>query len=163
MPISATGNRWGWAPASAEVRFRSGDCGFTLIELLVVLAILGAMSAVVVLATRDPRGRLVDEAERFAARTAAARDTAIISARTIRLAADAGGYRFEQRQRGAWRNIVEKPLKPASWSEGIRASKAEVAFDATGLASPEARITLQRGDERIAIAIAADGGVHVGQ
>lgn len=163
MPISATGNRWGWAPASAGSFSRGCENGFTLIELLVVLAILGAMSAVVVLAIPDPHGRLVDEAERFAARTAAARDTAIISARTIRLAADADGYRFEQRQGGAWRDIVKKPLKPTGWSEGIHASKAEVAFDATGLASPEARITLQRGDERIAIAIAADGGVHVGQ
>lgn len=162
MPISATGNSERRQLGFIFLR-RSAELGFTLIELLVVLAILGAMSAVVVLAIPDPRGRLVEEAERFAARAAAARDAAIISARPIRLTADIGGYRFEQRQRGVWRDIVEKPLKSARWSEGTRASRAEVAFDATGFAAPDAQIILQRGDARIAIAIATDGDVRVGK
>lgn len=154
MPISATGN---------SARFGSGDRGFTLIELLVALTILGLMSAVVVLAIPDPRGRLVDEAERFAARAVAARDAAIVSARATRLAVDAGGYRFAQRRGGGWQDIAEKPLARARWATGTSASTAEVEFDPTGIADPATRITLQRGDERVAVAIGADGAVHVGK
>lgn len=158
MPISAIGNRRAfeaWRP--------SAERGFTLIELLVALTILGLMSAIVVFAIPDPRGRLVDEAERFAARTVAARDAAIVSARPTRLAVDAGGYRFAQRRGGDWQDIAEKPLARARWAAGTKASPAEVEFDPTGLAEPAIRIMLQRGDERVAVAIGADGAVHVGK
>ncbi|WP_219895261.1 GspH/FimT family pseudopilin [Aquisediminimonas profunda] len=163
MPISATGNSPHLPADDPGFAFsgRVAEGGFTLIELLVALTILGLMSAVVVLAIPDPRGRLVDEAERFAARTVAARDAAIVSARTTRLAVDTGGYAFAQRRSGDWRDLAEKPLGPARWTTGTTASKAEVEFDPTGVAEPETRIMLQRGDERVAVDIGADGAVRV--
>ena len=54
--------------------------GFTLIELMVVLTIIGFISAAVVLAMPDPRGRVVEDADRFAARVAAARDESVVTA-----------------------------------------------------------------------------------
>lgn len=163
MPISATGNSPHLPAGGPGFAFsgRVAEGGFTLIELLVALTILGLMSAVVVLAIPDPRGRLVDEAERFAARTVAARDAAIVSARTTRLAVDTGGYAFAQRRNGDWHDLADKPLKPARWKTGTSASKADVEFDPTGLAEPETRIMLQRGDERVAVDIGADGAVRV--
>lgn len=165
MQISATGNsaRFDSGDRGFEFLWRSAEHGFTLIELLVALAILGLMSAVVVLAIPDPRGRLVDEAERFAARTVAARDAAIVSARATRLAVDAGGYRFEQRRGGGWQDFAERPLAHARWAAGTGASAAEVEFDPTGRAEPATRVMLQRGDERVAVVIGADGAVHVGK
>jgi hypothetical protein len=37
-----------------------------------------------------------------------------------------------------------------------------VDFDPTGIAVPQSQVILQRGSERVSIAIGADGGVHVG-
>lgn len=70
MPISVAGSK-------------ARERGFTLIELMIVIAIIGLASAVVVLALPDPRGRLTDEAARFAARTRAAHDLAVVGARPI--------------------------------------------------------------------------------
>ena len=70
MPTSATG---------------SNDQGFTLIELMVVIVIIALTSAAVIFAIPDPRGRVIDEAERFAARTLAARDDAIVQSRDTRV------------------------------------------------------------------------------
>ncbi|MGJ3629873.1 hypothetical protein AB5I41_29205 [Sphingomonas sp. MMS24-JH45] len=58
---------------------------------MVVIAIIGIASAAVVLAMPDPRGRLMDEAARFATRTRAAHDTAIVDGRPGQPVGDARG------------------------------------------------------------------------
>ncbi|HYZ47903.1 MAG TPA: GspH/FimT family pseudopilin [Sphingomonas sp.] len=152
MPISATGNR---------------ESGFTLIELMIVLAIIGLVAAGVVLAIPDPRGRLSDEAERFAACTVAARDLAILEGRPVAVRVTARGYAFDRRQSGAWVPLSDKSFRSQPWSGGTSALVGQggtirTAFDATGQPSAPASITLVRAGQQVRVRIAADGGVRVG-
>lgn len=149
MPISATGNRQ--------------EGGFTLVELMVVLVIVGLMSAVVMFALPDPRGRLLDDAERFAARTLAARDLAIVTSRATRVRLDASGYAFDQRKSGAWAAMAERPFGPQPWQPGVIAStQTQIVFDPAGGASPQTQLVLKRDDASVSVTVGADGGIHVG-
>ena len=164
-PISAAGSKLSRADASGK---RAQTRGFTLIELMIVITIIGLASAAVVWSIPDPRGRLLDEATRFAARTRAAQQSAIIVARPVSVWVTAGGYGFDERTHGAWAPIAEKPLRVTSWSKGTHALVAEnggrqrVMFDSTGLADRQLDVQLARGDEAVTVRIAADGSVKVG-
>jgi general secretion pathway protein H len=134
--------------------------GFTLVELMVVLVILGLAAAVVVLAMPDEGGSLQSEAERFAARAKAARDNAIVESRPALLRVDAQGYSVARRARGEW--VEDARLDWVNGTdvlaEGI--DGAQSRFDTTGLASPLS-VTLRRRNRQVAVAIEADGSVHV--
>jgi general secretion pathway protein H len=178
MPISATGSdlrspekagvqRRSWAPTFAGALSRRRESGFTLIELMIVLAIMGLVAAGVIMAMPDPRGRLSHEAERFAARTVAARDLAILQGLPVAVRVTAQGYAFDQRKGGAWAPIPDSEFRSQPWNRGTAALVGQggtirTAFDATGQPSAPAAVTLTRNGEQVRVAISADGGVRVG-
>jgi general secretion pathway protein H len=169
MPTSAAGNslRASDSPAGlgTGAARRRAEAGFTLIELMVVVAIMAVASTVVIMSMPDPRGSLLSEAERLAARAAAARDNAIVEGKATALVVDPAGYGFSQRQDGAWMPITRKPLGRRLWGEGVVATVAtagqeRVVFDNTGLADPTT-VTLARDGQRVDVAIAGDGTIDV--
>jgi type II secretion system protein H len=147
MPISATGSK---------------QQGFTLVELMVVIAIMAVATAAVIFAIPDPRGRLIDDAEKFAARANAARDDAILQSRDMRVLVTGTGYQVERRRQGAWQPLTGKPFAPTRWAEGTGATgAASFMFDATGGAVPAA-VTLARDDQRVAVTVSGNGAIRVG-
>jgi len=142
------------------------DNGFTLLELMVVVTLIGLASTIALLSMPDPRGRVVDEAERFAARTRAARDQAIVGAAPVSVWVTGGGYGFDQRQGAAWVPIADKPLRVERWGQGTRAAlpasgRERVTFDPTGGADRPMELRLTRDRAGATVAVGADGGVTV--
>jgi general secretion pathway protein H len=127
---------------------------------MVVLVIIGLAAATVMLALPEAGGSLAGEADRFAARARAARDTAILESRAVALQIGRGGYEVARRENDVWRTEVHYDWAQRTIPELGGSSEASIRFDSTGFSEP-ARITLRRGEEHMAIDIAGDGGVHV--
>jgi general secretion pathway protein H len=146
---------------------RSAQQGFTLLELMVVLTIIGFISAAVVLAIPDPRGRVIEDADRFAARVAAARGEAVVTARPVGLWVSASGYGFQRREGRQWSPIEEKPFVTTNWRAGTRAQvgkdgRLQIGFDGTGLPTDPIVVTLAREGERVSVTVDMAGKVMVG-
>ena len=148
MPISAPGSK-----------------GFTLIELMVVITVIALASAAAVLAMPDPRGRVFDEAARFATRAKAARDVAVVEGAPVSLWVTSGGYGFDRRAGGVWTPLADKPFRLERWRDGTRAAiggaRQRIVFDPTGLADRPLSVRLTRERASVTARIDADGQAHV--
>ncbi len=142
--------------------------GFTLVEMLIVLFIIGLIAGITVITMSNPRGALVNEAEKLAGRVIAARDNAILQSRPMALAYDASGYRFEQRRDGAWQPHADGPFAFTAWREETVVQRADgtdkrLIFDPVGLASADMQVVLTHGSDNVRIEIARNGEVRVGE
>ena len=151
---------------------------------MVVLFVMGLLAGVVVLSLPGDARVLRDEAERFAARTVAARDEAISGARPVAVVVGRAGYYFEQRRDGAWLPLDPGRFGLVAWKDGTAASvsgaptekggaegaqpgspatpeRQRLVFDPVGLAGSEARVRLARGKDALAVSVARDGTVKL--
>jgi general secretion pathway protein H len=146
----------------------SGDdaAGFTLVELMVVLLIIGLMASVVVFSFPGGSSDLEEDAQRFAARTAALRDNAILQSRPMAVQVTPSGYSFLERRKGSWLVIEDKPFVSTNWSSGVTAKTGEtgpmmISFESTGLPSEQAELVLQGKEQSRRVLIAPMGDVKL--
>ena len=159
MPTSATGSS-----VSDTGMSRSAEQGFTLLELMVVVAIVGLASAAVVVALPDPRGRVIDEADRLAVRAKAVQDDAIVQGRAISLRIDASGYAVERRIDGQWQAAGERLFAPVGWKQGtLVSSGGRATFDPTGAIGEPVTVELRRDTATARVTLSGDGGIRVGK
>lgn len=169
------------APESSEPRGLSPS-GFSLVEMMVVLFLMGLLAATVVISMPGDERALRVEAEKFAARTVAARDEAITGAVPVALVVSDAGYYFEKRADGQWQPFAEGRLGLTGWAEGTTASlagttatnaapepgatatpagRSRIVFDSVGLASGDATVRLAHGSSMLGVRIARDGKVRL--
>lgn len=142
-----------------------------MVELMVVLLIMGLLAAAVVVTMPGDERALRTEADRFAARTLAARDEAITGAVPVALVVSQAGYYFEQRQAGQWQAFPEGRLGLTGWARGTTAAqvaasgqeagRSRIVFDPVGLASSDAAVRLAHGKAALLVRIGRDGKVRV--
>ena len=161
---------------STRIVIPAREGGFSLVELMVVVFVMGLLAAVVVLSIPGDQRVLRDEAERFAARTVAARDEAIGGARPVALVVGSAGYYFERRIDAGWQPLDPGRFGLVGWKQGTAASvtggvgegatpgaaeRQRLVFDPVGLASSEARVRIARGPNALTVRIARDGSVKL--
>lgn len=149
--------------------------GFTLVEMLVVMLVMALVVTAVVL-TAGGSARGVDaDASRLASRIAAARETAITSARPVGLWVSRSGYGFDVRSGGAWRPASRKPFETVDWPAGtivvaggmpgreasLGGGRARLVFDNLGLPDSPMRLDVIRDGSSARIAVLPNGDVQV--
>jgi general secretion pathway protein H len=158
MPISATGSKAG--NGFTLVR-RSAERGFTLVELMVVMAIIGLLSAVVVLNLPTRASAPLVEARSLVSILDAARTGAVVNARAIRVRFGGGAPIAEQRRRGAWVALPPKVAGLSRWPADVATSPGELVFDPTGTVSGASEISLTRGSGTARVLVDAEGTIRV--
>jgi len=144
----------------------TSETGFTLVELMIVLAIAGIAATAVVLSLPNPAATVRDDAQRFAVRLNAARDAAVIRGQAMQVVVSPSGYAFARRERAGWQPLDDKPFVTTDWRDGASAlvgqmGRIRLVFDAAGVPSEAANVTLVRNEVRVNVALGLDGKVVV--
>ncbi len=149
--------------------------GFTLVEMLIVMLLMALLATTVVLTAGGGGSSLSADASRLASRIAAARETAIVSARPVGIWIGRSGYGFDVRSGGAWSSLVQKPFETVDWAEGtdvvaiglagkeaaLSGGRARLVFDNLGLPDAPMRLDITRDGKSAQIAVAPNGDVKV--
>lgn len=149
--------------------------GFTLVELLIVMVVMALLATAVVLTADTGRRGVAGDATRLASRIAAARETAIVSARPVGIWISRSGYGFDIRSDGAWRPADRKPFQTVDWPSGttvvaaglggrqaaISGGRARLVFDNLGLPDAPMSLRIDRDGRSARLAVAANGDVKV--
>ena len=149
--------------------------GFTLVELMITLFIIGMIAGAVVMTLPGDEAAMAEDADRFAARVAAARDEAIIGSRPVAVWVAPSGYGFEQRRDGQWLLMTGRGFDDMNWRQGTVArlvgntadedsdaegpARSRFTFDATGLPSAPVSILLSRGEDEGEVKVSTVGEV----
>ncbi len=106
------------------------------------------------------------DADRFAARVAAARDDAVLQSRPVAVWVSPSAYGFARRSGGQWQPVEDKPFATTPWRDGVSAltggGQVRIAFDGTGATSDPVALTLVREGRQVGVTVDASGKVTVG-
>ena len=148
--------------------------GFTLVELLIAMLVMALLAATVVMTAGGGQDVGAD-ASRLASRIAAARETAITSARPVGVWVSPSGYGFDVREGGRWRPANQKPFETVDWPAGtvvaaagmpgkgasLGGGRARLVFDNLGLPDSPMRLDVSRDGSSARITIVPNGDVKV--
>ncbi|MHA4838402.1 GspH/FimT family pseudopilin [Sphingopyxis sp. MSC1_008] len=154
--------------ATAEARARRGQGGFTLVELMIVLAIMALAATAVVLTIPGEERTVRSEADRLAARLAAARDVAVIEGRSVAVNFAPSGYGFERRISGEWQPLPGRAFEQRNWPADVRFAAgdgqgaARILFDRVGISPTPQAVVLTGGEAREIVRVSATGEVSRG-
>ena len=149
--------------------------GFTLVEMMIVMLVMALLATTVVLSMGRSGGSISADASRLASRIAAARETAIVSARPVGVWIGRSGYGFDIRSGGSWSPVIQKPFETVDWPPGtavaatgmagqlsaLSGGRARLVFDNLGLPDAPMRLDLTRDGRSAQIAVMANGDVTV--
>ena len=154
---------------TADARTRRAPNGFTLVELMVVLAIMALAATAVVLTIPGEERTVRSEADRLAARLAAARDVAVIEGRSVAVNFAPSGYGFERRIAGEWQPLPGRAFEQRGWPGDVRFAAsggqgaARILFDRVGTSPTPQALVLAGGDAREVVRVSATGEISRGE
>lgn len=149
--------------------------GFTLVEMLIVMLVMALLATTVVLTAGGGERGVGADVSRLASRIAAARETAITSARPVGVWVSRSGYGFDVRAGGSWRPADQKPFQTVDWPAGtivvaagmperqapLSGGRARLVFDNLGLPDSPMRLDVSRDGSSAHIAVLPNGDVKV--